>query len=253
MVENNILKMENKKLLKYVTSKKAMEQLGVSIVTLRTWASNNLIDTIRTAGNHRMYNVDKYLNECINQHNISNNKDDLIKDSCKKLNNNKDDIDEDIDNKNDKDNDNDNDEEIDEEIDNKTDEEIDDKDKTQYCNICYIRVSTDDEIDFLNKQKIYMEKKYPQYKIINDIGSGLDYNRKGFKKIINLAIQKKLKKLVIMDKNRFVTNGFDLIEKMLYSLSNTKIIIENKDNFVSKYDIMTDMSQLLNTHNYNYK
>ena len=47
--------------IKYVSGKKASEILGVHQRTLYSWDKKGLIETIRTPGNKRMYNVDKFL------------------------------------------------------------------------------------------------------------------------------------------------------------------------------------------------
>ena len=47
----------------YVSGKKASEILGVHQRTLYVWDKKKLIDTIRTPGNMRLYNVKKYLKE----------------------------------------------------------------------------------------------------------------------------------------------------------------------------------------------
>lgn len=47
----------------YVSPKKASEILGVHWLTLKNWESKGYIDSIRTPGGKRMYNVNKYLNQ----------------------------------------------------------------------------------------------------------------------------------------------------------------------------------------------
>ena len=47
---------------KYVTGKKASEILGVHQRTLYIWEKQNKIETIRTNGKNRLYNVEKYIN-----------------------------------------------------------------------------------------------------------------------------------------------------------------------------------------------
>jgi predicted site-specific integrase-resolvase len=64
-------------------------------------------------------------------------------------------------------------------------------------NICYVRVSTIGQKDDLLRQRNYMKNKYPKYEIIQDIGSGINFNRKGLVKIIDYAIEGKINKLVI--------------------------------------------------------
>ncbi len=38
----------------------------------------------------------------------------------------------------------------------------------------------------LEHQKEYMMKKYPKYELIYDIGSGINFNKKGLRKIIKI-------------------------------------------------------------------
>ena len=46
---------------KYISGKKAKEILGVHTQTLYNWEKIGKLETIRTAGGQRKYNVDKYL------------------------------------------------------------------------------------------------------------------------------------------------------------------------------------------------
>ena len=50
---------------KFVGGKKASEIIGVHQRTLYLWDKKGLIETIRTIGNKRLYNVEKYLKEKI--------------------------------------------------------------------------------------------------------------------------------------------------------------------------------------------
>ena len=69
-------------------------------------------------------------------------------------------------------------------------------------NICYVRVSSLSQKDDLIKQKQYMKNKYPNYIIIEYIGSGLNLNKRGINKIINYGIQGKINKLWYSRKNK---------------------------------------------------
>ncbi len=261
-MENTIKKSKNLSITnnideKYVTSKKAMQKLGVSIVTLRTWASNGLIETIRTGGNHRLYNVDKYLKDCMKKNIIQKDIDEIdnnksiynshkeLKKKLKKKYNNKDgDTDNNDTNNNDTDTDTDN---------NDTETSII-KYKNQTTtnkkeNICYIRVSSTNEIDYLNKQKIYMDKYYPNHRIIEDIGSSIDLNRKGLQEIINLLLNNKLESIVIMNKNILCSIGYDLINTLFYKY-NSKIIIET-NKYKNTNDIMYDMQAIIHYYQKN--
>lgn len=180
---------------KYVSTKTAKEMLGVHVLTLHNWEKTGKIDTIRTGGGHRLYNVDKYLRE-----------------QNKGV-----------------------------ESDTESDDEKED--------ICYVRVSTVGQKDDLKRQKEYMKKKYPNYKIIEDIGSGINFNRKGLRKIIKMAIGGKINKLVVAYKDRLTRFGFELIEDLIKEYSNGKIIIENdKEQKEPKEELVEDVLQILNVY-----
>jgi putative resolvase len=73
-----------------------------------------------------------------------------------------------------------------------------------------------------------MKDIYPNYKIIEDIGSGINFNRKGIRKIIDLAINNKINKVVVAYKDRLTRFGFELIEDIIKKYSNGIIEIINK-------------------------
>lgn len=73
-----------------------------------------------------------------------------------------------------------------------------------------------------------MKELFPDYKIIEDIGSGINFNRKGIRKIIDLAINNKINKVVVAYKDRLTRFGFELIEDIIKKYSNGTIEIINK-------------------------
>ena len=48
-----------------------------------------------------------------------------------------------------------------------------------------------------------MKKLFPDFNIIEDIGSGINFNRKGISKIIDLSISGKINKIVVAIKNNY--------------------------------------------------
>ena len=92
--------------------------------------------------------------------------------------------------------------------------------------VCYCRVSTHGQADDLNRQVAYMKEKYPSFEIITDIGSGINFDRKGLQKIIDYAIEGKLEKIAVSYKDRLCRIGYPLIEHILTKYSNAEIIIE---------------------------
>jgi predicted site-specific integrase-resolvase len=81
----------------------------------------------------------------------------------------------------------------------------------------------------LDRQIKYMRDKYPENEIIYDIGSGLNYNRKGLRIIIiDMAINGEINELVIAYKDRLTRFGYEIIEYLIEKYSGGKIKIINK-------------------------
>ena len=82
-------------------------------------------------------------------------------------------------------------------------------------NIVYARVSSSGQKKDLERQATYLTKRYPSYTLVKDIGSGLNSKRKGFKTILDLAIEKRLGKVVVTHKDRLTRFNFDILEYII--------------------------------------
>ena len=92
-------------------------------------------------------------------------------------------------------------------------------------NIIYCRVSSHDRKDDLERQVKFLQDKYPTYELIKDIGSGINFKRKGLQQIIQYAIENKLNEVVITYKDRLCRIGYDMIEFLIKKYSSGKITI----------------------------
>ncbi len=82
------------------------------------------------------------------------------------------------------------------------------KDKRNKKAIGYCRVSSHKQKDDLEKQienvKNYMYAKGYQFEIISDIGSGIDYNKKGLNQLVDMITNSEVNKIVILYKDRLI-------------------------------------------------
>ena len=80
------------------------------------------------------------------------------------------------------------------------------KERNEKPALCYARVSTRDKKDDLERQAnalvAYCEHKSWQVELIKDIGSGLNYKKRGLNKLIEKIINEEISRLVITDKDR---------------------------------------------------
>ena len=102
---------------------------------------------------------------------------------------------------------------------------IPDKDeKENQISYVYARVSSRKQEGDLERQVTKLRKQYPKYKIIQDIGSGINFQRPGFKTLVEQVISGKVKEIVVTERDRFTRCGFEFFEG-LFSLYHTQIIV----------------------------
>jgi len=113
--------------------------------------------------------------------------------------------------------------------------------------ICYVRVSSKEQQDDLERQIAFMKNKFPRHIIVKDIGSGINLDRKGLNKIINWAIDGKVQEIVIAYKNRLARFGYAFIERLVEKYSDGEIIVLNEihDKEPEK-ELFEDVMQVMN-------
>lgn len=111
--------------------------------------------------------------------------------------------------------------------------------------VCYCRVNSYSQKTELTNQINFMKSKYPEHIIMTDVGSGINFNRGGLRKIINLGIKNELEELVIAYKDRLCRIGYDLIEYLLKEYSNTNIIIEKEEFKSPEVELTEDLIEII--------
>lgn len=98
--------------------------------------------------------------------------------------------------------------------------------------IGYSRVSSFDQKKDLETQTQvitnYIKERYNNFEIIKDLGSGLNYKKRGIKKLINLICNQEISKLVITHKDRLLRFGSEIIIQLCEEF-NVEVIILNSD------------------------
>jgi excisionase family DNA binding protein len=111
--------------------------------------------------------------------------------------------------------------------------------------ICYCRVSTRGQKDDLERQVEYFREKFPNYRIIKDYGSGINFKRKGFQTILDLAIKGHISEVVVTHKDRLCRFGFELIERIISEHSNGKIVVLNKKETSPEEELVNDLVSII--------
>jgi predicted site-specific integrase-resolvase len=97
--------------------------------------------------------------------------------------------------------------------------------------VLYGRVSTRPQLKDLDRQVCVLEayakiNKWENTLTIKDIGSGINYKKKGLNKLLNLLIEGKVRRLILTNKDRLLRFGAELIFSIC-ELQGVEVIIIN--------------------------
>ena len=115
--------------------------------------------------------------------------------------------------------------------------------------VIYARVSTRNQKDDLKNQVEFLRqfcnaKGIIVNQCIEDFGSGLNYNRKKWNKLLEEVMENKIKTIVISSKDRFIRFGYDWFEKFCEKF-NTQIIIVNNETLSPNEELVQDIISIL--------
>ncbi len=83
-----------------------------------------------------------------------------------------------------------------------------------------------------------------QFEIITDIGSGINYNKKGLNQLIDMITNSEIEKVVILYKDRLIRFGYELIENLCEKYGTTIEIIDNTER-TEEQELVEDLIQIV--------
>jgi predicted site-specific integrase-resolvase len=89
----------------------------------------------------------------------------------------------------------------------------------------YCRVSSQHQKEDLERQIKDMQKDYPEHELFSDIASGLNWQRKGLKAILDKVYNGHITEIVVAHRDRLCRFGFELIEYFCQK-SDCKIVVQ---------------------------
>jgi predicted site-specific integrase-resolvase len=146
----------------YVPLREAVKQLGLHANTLRKYADNGKIESIKNEAGQRLFHIESYL-----------------------------------------------------------------RGATRTSIVCYCRVSSTKQRDDLGRQIAYMQSLYPDAEIIKDIGSGINFKRKGLQTLLDRLMRGDKLTLVVTCRDRLARFGFELIQYMVEQNGGRIVVLDN--------------------------
>ena len=97
--------------------------------------------------------------------------------------------------------------------------------------VAYARVSSNDQKKYLERQAMVLEaycsKQGWSFELIKDLGSGMNYKKKGLIRLIKMICTYQVERLVLSHKDRLLRFGSELIF-MLCEIYGTEVVIINR-------------------------
>lgn len=116
--------------------------------------------------------------------------------------------------------------------------------------ICYCRVSSHNQKDDLQRQVKSMSEQFPNHKIVTDIGSGINFKRKGLLAILERSCKGQVSEVVVAYRDRLCRFAFELLERV-FQINGVKLLVlhEGVEGGHSEGELVEDLLAVVNVFN----
>jgi excisionase family DNA binding protein len=115
--------------------------------------------------------------------------------------------------------------------------------------IAYARVSSHDQKAALDRQDAvlsgYCQSFGWEYEVIRDLGSGMNYRKKGLMKLISAILDGEMARLVITHKDRLLRFGSELIFSLCEYHEVEVVILNKKEDATFEEDLASDVLEII--------
>lgn len=115
--------------------------------------------------------------------------------------------------------------------------------------LAYARVSSHDQKDDLEWQKRVLELYCAQqdwtFELISDLGSGVNYYKKGLKRLLNEILAVNVGRLVITHKDRLLRLGAELVFSICEAKQVEVVIVNKGEDTTFEEDLATDVLEII--------
>lgn len=115
--------------------------------------------------------------------------------------------------------------------------------------VAYARVSSHDQKDDLDRQKqvleLYCARQGWTFEVVSDLGSGMNYHKKGLKKLLGAIIDGSVGRLVIAHKDRLLRFGADLVFAICEAKNVEVVILNQGEDTTFEEDLAKDVLEII--------
>ena len=115
--------------------------------------------------------------------------------------------------------------------------------------IAYARVSSHDQKDDLERQKqvlaLYCAKQGWTFEVLSDLGSGMNYHKKGLKRLLDDVVEGKIGRLVLTHKDRLLRFGAELVFAICEAKAVEVVILNQGEDTTFEEDLAKDVLEII--------
>jgi predicted site-specific integrase-resolvase len=119
----------------------------------------------------------------------------------------------------------------------------------QLKTLAYARVSSHDQKKDLERQKkmleMYCTSKGWQFLVLSDLGSGMNYHKRGLKKLLSLILDEGINRLVLTHKDRLLRFGSELVFALCEQKHIEVVIINQGDETTFEEELAKDVLEII--------
>jgi predicted site-specific integrase-resolvase len=118
-------------------------------------------------------------------------------------------------------------------------------------NYLYARVSSKKQMDDLSRQIKYLQEyrpEYNEYYALEDIGSGINFKRKGLQTLLDACLQGTIGEVIIAHRDRLSRFGYDLLECLVRKAGGKIIVLEDNHNKSTEQELAEDLLSIVHIY-----
>ncbi|CAN0008518.1 unnamed protein product, partial [Ectocarpus sp. 4 AP-2014] len=115
---------------------------------------------------------------------------------------------------------------------------------TTRSEIAYCRVSSSKQKDDLCRQVQSFKETHPEHEIVKNVGSGIDFKRKGRLRVVDAVLEGHVEEIVIAHRDRLCRFAFNFLE-WICRRGNTRIVVQDQVIRSSEQELTEDLVAII--------
>jgi len=121
-----------------------------------------------------------------------------------------------------------------------------DKQPTQKEKVIYARVSSSHQKEDLERQIQDLRYSHPSHRVISDIGSGLNFQRRGLQALLDLVFKRAVEEVVVAFRDRLCRFAFELLESIFKSHGVRLVVHGGEEECGTENELAEDLLSVVN-------